>query len=90
MNCGCASPTFSTRKARAALHLRLFRYSVETNPKKALQHLEESAKLDPSRFRMHLYRLLLRFGGPKALPIWFRIEKILKQDISLMSFQRRR
>jgi glycosyltransferase involved in cell wall biosynthesis len=83
-------PEALMRQARAALHLRLFRYTLSQDPQGAAPHLQEARALDPGRLRTRVYTFLMAIGGAGVFSVWFRLEKIFKQILSLVSFQRRR
>ena len=78
-------PAGVIQKARAAMHLRQFRYVAGSDPSKAAEHLRQSRQLDPWRFRTWLYILLWHGGGPGTLRLWIRIEKALKQWLGTAS-----
>src|SRR5262249_38062463 len=61
-------PEALMRRARAALNMRLFRYTRQKH------YLDQARKLDPFPMRTAIYRLLFGIGGPAAVDLWFRLE----------------
>src|SRR5262249_11352374 len=59
-------PETLMRRAFAGLHMRHFRYTVDTEPAKAMEHLNTSWTLNPLSFRTFLYKAATTLGGAAA------------------------
>jgi len=69
------------RKAFAALHMRHFRYTIKTDPAKAMAHLESSWTLNPYAWRTALYKSAATLGGAAAAQQLIGMEKWLKRSL---------
>ncbi len=67
------------QQAIAGLHLRMFRYLLNTNPVEARAHLDEAWKRDRTRPRILLYQILVRLTGVYGMQQWIHGERRVKQ-----------